>query len=90
MILKQISIQKYNHNKPEFSGVYSIHNLPKIKNGGYVINHDEYESIETHWIVLYENGNNRRVSYDVINFNRFGVEHTTKKHRKQKYINNCL
>ena len=33
----------------------------------YLINLDEYESIETHWIALYVNGNN------IIYFNSFGV-----------------
>ena len=32
--------------------------LPKEKDEAYVTNLDEYESIETHWIALYMNGNN--------------------------------
>ena len=36
----------------------SKNNLPKIKDGAYVINLDEYESTGTHWIALYVNGNN--------------------------------
>ena len=43
-------IQKYYENEPEFSGVYSRNNLPKIKDGAHVINLDEYELIGTHWI----------------------------------------
>ena len=43
----------YYQNEPKFNGVYSRNNLPKIKNGAYVINLDEYESIGTHWIALY-------------------------------------
>ena len=39
-----------------------------MKDGAYVINLDGYESIRTHWIVLYANGNN------IIYFDRFGVE----------------
>ena len=38
-------IQRYHQKKPKFNSVYSINNLPKIKNGAYVINLDEYESI---------------------------------------------
>ena len=34
--------------KPKFNGVYSRNNLPKIKDGAYVINLDEYKSIGTH------------------------------------------
>ena len=40
-------IQKYYQNE-----LYSRNNLPKVKDGAYVINLDEYESIGTHWIVL--------------------------------------
>ena len=41
-------IQKYYQNKPKFNGVYSRKNLPKIKDGPYVINRDEYKSVATH------------------------------------------
>ena len=33
----------------------SRNNLQKTKDGAYVINLDEYESIGTHWIALYVN-----------------------------------
>ena len=33
-----------------FNGVYSRDNLPKVKNGTYVINIDEYFDIGTLWI----------------------------------------
>ena len=33
-------------------------NLPKIKNGSYIINLDEYKSIGTHWVALYVKENN--------------------------------
>ena len=42
--------------------------LPKIKYGAFVINLDEYESIETHWTDLYVNGDN--VTY----FHSFEIE----------------
>ena len=54
------------------NGVYSRNNLPKIKDGAYIINLDEYKSIGTHWIALYVNGNN------IIYFDSFGVEHIPK------------
>ena len=50
-------IQKYYQNEPKFKGVYSRNNFPKIKDEAYVINHDEFKSIESHWIALYVNGN---------------------------------
>ena len=42
------AIQKYYQNKLKFNGVYSRNNLPKIKDGVYVINLDEYKSIRAH------------------------------------------
>ena len=79
--LTNFEIQKYYHNdaqlnsknEPKPNGAYSKNNLPKIKDGAYVINLDEYKSIGTHWIALYVNGNN------VTNFDSFGVEHIPKK-----------
>ena len=38
-------IQKYYQNESRFKGVYSRDNLPKIKDGAYVINLDEYSDI---------------------------------------------
>ena len=61
-----LKYKKYYQYEPEFNGVYSRNNLPKIKDWAYVIYLDEYNSIGTHWIVLHVNGNNRRASYDAI------------------------
>ena len=55
--LTNFEIQKYYQNEPKFNGIYS-RNLSKIKYGAYVINLDEYKSIETHWIALYVDDNN--------------------------------
>ena len=46
-LLTNFEIQKYQ-NEPRFNGVYSRDNLPKIKDGVYVINLYEYSDIETH------------------------------------------
>ena len=59
-------------NKLKFNGLYSINTSPKIKDGAYVINLDEYESVVTHWIALYMNVNN------IIYFDSFLVEHILK------------
>ena len=40
-------IQIYYHYKPRFNVAYSRNKLPKIKDREYLINHDEYKSIET-------------------------------------------
>ena len=42
-------------------------NLPKTKDGVYVINIDDFKSIGTHWIALYAN-----------DFDSFGVENIPK------------
>ena len=65
-------IQRYYQNEPKFNGVYSRNNLPKIKDGAYVTNHDEVKSIGTHWIALYVSGNN------IMYFDSFGVGHIPK------------
>ena len=70
--LTNFEIQKYYQNEPRFNGVYSRDNLPKIKDGAYVINLDEYSDIGTHWIALYIQNN------DVTYFDSFGVEHIPK------------
>ena len=73
-------MQKYYQNEPWFNGVYSRDSLPKIKDGAYVININEYSDIRTHWIALYVRNNN--VTY----FDIFGVEHITKEIKT--FINN--
>ena len=54
----------------------SSNNLPKIKDGAYVINFDEYESIGTYWVALYVNAEN--LTY----FDSLGFEHIPKEIRK--------
>ena len=56
--LTSFEIQNYYQNEPKFIGVYSRNNLPKMKEGSYVINIDKFKSIGTHWIALYANANN--------------------------------
>ena len=50
--LTNFEIQKYYQNEPKFNGVYSRDYLPKIKDGPFVINLDDYESVGTHWTAL--------------------------------------
>ena len=65
--LTNFEMQKYQ-NEPRFNGVYSRDNLTKIKDGAYIINHDEYSDIGTHWVALYVNDD----------FDSFGVKHIPK------------
>ena len=71
--LTNFEIQRYYKNETRFNGVYSRDNLPKIKDGTYVINLDEYSDIATHWIALWVNNTNN-VTY----FDSFEVEHIPK------------
>ena len=45
-------------NETNFNGVCKKNDLPKTKDGAYVKNLDEYESIGTHWLALYVNAKN--------------------------------
>ena len=71
--LTNFEMQKCHQNEPRFNGVYSRDNLPRINDGAYVINLDEYSDIETNWFALYLQNN------DVTYFYSFGVEHIPKK-----------
>ena len=75
-LLTNFEIQKYHQNDPRFNGFYSRNNLPKIKDGAYVMNLDEFNSIATHWTALYVNGNN--LTY----FSSFEVEYILKQIKK--------
>ena len=67
-------MQKYYENEPRFIEVFSRDNLPKkIKDGGYIINLDEYKNVGTHWIVLF--CKKSEIGY----FDSFGVEHISEK-----------
>ena len=55
----------YFMDEPQW--VYSRNNLPKITDGAYVINFDEYHNAQAHWITLYCNNNH------VIYVDSFGV-----------------
>ena len=64
--------KKYYQNEPRFNGVYLRDNLPRITDGAYVINLDEYSDIVTHLVALYVQNN------DVTYFDSFEAEHIPK------------
>ena len=70
--LINFKIQKYYQNEPTFSGASSRNNLPKIKDGLYVINPGECKSIGAHYIAFYANVD--KVTY----FHSFGDQHIPK------------
>ena len=69
--LTNFEIQTFHQNELIFDGAgpYWKNNLSKMKDGPYIINLDEYESIETHCIAFYVNAEN--ITY----FNSFEVEY---------------
>ena len=70
--LTNFEIQKYYQNELKRNDVYSINNLPKIKDNTYVINLDEYESIGSHRIASYMN------HYNVTCLDSFRVKYIPK------------
>ena len=91
--MTNFEIQKYYQNKPRFNGVYSRDsrdNLPKIKDGAYVTNLDEYSDIGTHRVALYVSRASPKdvKSNDVTYFDSFGVEHIPKEIKA--FINRSL
>ena len=68
-------MQNYYQNESRFNGVYSRDNLPKTKDGAYVINLDKYSDIGTHWVALYVQNINGTY------FDSFGVEYIPKEIR---------
>ena len=70
--MTNFEIQKYYQNKPRFNSAISRDNLPKIKDGAYVINLDEYSETGIHGVALYVRNT------DVTYFDSFGVEHVPK------------
>ena len=70
--LTNFEIQNYYQNEPKSIGVSSRNSLPKA----YIINMDEFKSIETHWVALHVNSNN--IKY----FDSFGVENIPKEIKK--------
>ena len=75
-LLTNFEIISYFKDEPRFNGVYSRNNLPKTKNGAYIINLDEYADAGTHWIALHLKNN------EATYFDSFGVEYIPKEIKK--------
>ena len=74
--LSNFEIQNYYQNESKFICVYSRTNLPKIKDGAYVINLAEFKSTGNYCISLYLNDD------IMIYFHSFGVEHISEEIKK--------
>ena len=51
--LNNIEITNYFNDESRFNGVFSRNNLPRIKDGAYVISLDDKNSKGTHWVSLF-------------------------------------
>ena len=67
--LTNFDIIDYFKDEPRFNGIYSKDNLPKLKEGVYVINLDQSKNTGTHWVVVFVKSN------ELIYFDSFGIEH---------------
>ena len=79
--LINFELQKYYQIKSRLNDVYSRKNLPKVKDGTYVINLDNYKSIGAYWIALHVIGDNVGASNDTTYFDSFGVGNFSKKNK---------
>ena len=73
----------YFKNIKGFNGVFSRNNLPKLKNGAYVINLDHSEKTGAHWIVIFMKSNEFFEFPEVMYFDSFGVEYISKEIMKR-------
>ena len=69
--MTNFEITKHFKYEQRFNGVYSINNLPKIKERAYVINLDHSKYTGTHWVMVFLKGN------EVIYFDSFVVEYNS-------------
>ena len=78
--LTSFEIQTHYQKEPKFNGVYSRDNLPRTKDGAYIINLDEYSDIRTHWVALYVSEASPKDvdDNDATYFDSFGVDHIPK------------
>ena len=51
--LNNIEITNYFNDESRFNDVFSRNNLPRIKDGAYVISLDDKNSKGTHWVSLF-------------------------------------
>ena len=58
-------MQEYYPNEPKFKDVYAGSNLPKIKDGVYIINLNEYKSLGTHWIEIKKFIGNKSITTNI-------------------------
>ena len=68
-MVKHQKVSKYFENDCRFNGVFSRNNLPRIKDGAYVINLDDKKGKGTHWVSVFID---RSLA---VYFDSFGIEY---------------
>ena len=85
--MNNIEIAKFSNYEPRFNGVNSSDNLPRKKDGMYVINLDGKKSKRTHWVTLFIDRNTS------VYFDYFGIEYIPQEvlsKIKDKWITNNI
>ena len=82
--LNNIEITNNFNYKPRFNGIFSKNNLPRIKDGAFVINLNDKNSTGTHWVSLFIDKNL------AICFDSFGIEYISLEVLNQKLEINLL
>ena len=69
-----------------FNSAFSRDNLPRIKDGAYVINFNDKQSKETHWVPLLTD------RHAAVYFDSFGIEYIPQEvlNQNQRYIYHSL
>ena len=68
-LLNNMEITNYFNDEPTFNGVFSRNNLPRTKDGAYVINLDDKNSNGIHWVSLFIDRNTTGF------FDSFGIQY---------------
>ena len=64
-----MEITNYFNYKPRFNGGFSRRNIPRKKDGAYVLNLDDKNSKGTHWVSLFVDRNT------AVYFDSFGIKY---------------
>ena len=79
-----MEITNYFNYESRFNGVFSRNNLPRIKDEAYVLNLDDKNSKETHWVSPFIDRNT------AIYLDFFGIEYIPLEVLKKSEINQLL
>ena len=79
-----MEITNYFNYEPRFNGVFTRNDLPRIKDGAYVINLNDKKSKGKHWVSLFINRNT------AVYLDSFAVEYIPQEILTKSEINQLL